>query len=292
MSSSRMEAFFQGYNPYTGGKLPEQARHAHRHHSQPQGPQQGYPQDGMAPQVNPNEVLDPLYQAQNELSKARAGINQVRQAWGNVQREVNSAYTQTTRTSNDLYPAENDTEETDNSRTGYYASNSLDQIERQLSSLRYDRSNPSSVLYEIKGQLANAQAYLNQVDAGRLPNPYRHSECKSYLGQFQSQLYRIEMAQQQLEDKLQALQNPISSARYDLNAVSRDSEGVSVAYQARSARGNLNNLAQQLQQIDQHLRYADGDLTQAESAANSAEQNAQSAYQDYQYNWHTSDRRF
>jgi chromosome segregation ATPase len=286
-----MDAFFQGYNPYTGGKLPEQSRQVRHHHGQP-GPQNGaYPQDTMAPPVNPNEVLDPLSMAQNELSKAKAGINQVRQAWTSVQREVNSAYTQTNRTANDLYPAENDTEETDNSRTGQYASSSLDQIERQLYNLRYDRTNPSSVLYEIKSQLANAQAYLNQVDGSRLPNPYRHSEAKSYLGQFQSQIYRIEMVQQQLEDKLLALQNPINSARYDLNAVSRDSEGQSVAYQARSARGNLTTLSQQLQQIDQHLRYADGDLTQAESAANSAEQNVQTAYQDYQYNWRTSDHR-
>lgn len=291
MSDSRMDAFFQGYNPYTGGKLPQQTRHAHPHHHSRNNQQNGYPQDSMAPQVNPNEVLDPLYMAQNELSKAKAGINQVRQSWNSVQREVNSAYTQTNRTASDLYPAENDTEETDNSRTGQYASSSLDQIERQLYNLRYDRTNPSGVLYEIKGQLASAQAYLNQVDASRLPNAYRHSEAKTSLGQFQSQLYRIEMAQQQLEDKIQALQNPISSARYDLNAVSRDTEGVSVAYQARSARGNLTTLSQQLQQIDQHLRYADGDLTQAESAANSAEQSVQTAYQDYQYNWRISDHR-
>lgn len=287
-----MEAFFQGYNPYTGGKLPEQSQRVQTRNHQSGGAGQAYPQDGMAPQVNPNEVLDPLYMAQTELSKARSGINQVRQFWGNVQREVNSAYTQTTRTSNDLYPAESDTEETDNSRTGQYASSSLDQIERQLYNLRYDRSNPTSVLYEIKGQLANAQAYLKQVDPNRLPQPYRHAESNTSLSQFQSQIYRIEMIQQQLEDKLQGLQNPINSARYDLNAVSRDTEGVSVSYQARCARNNLNTLAQQLQQIDQHLRYGDSDLAQAESAATSAEQNVQTAYQDYQYNWRTSDRRY
>lgn len=290
-----MDAFFQGYNPYTGSPLPEAARpggnHSGSYHSVQGHNQQQAPMDSLAPQVNPQEVLDPLYMAQNELSKAKAGINKVRQYWGTVQREVNSASTQTNRANNDLYPAENDTEETDNSRTGQWANNSLDQIERQLYNLRYDSSNPSYALYEIKGQLASAQSYLSQVDSKRLPNPYRHQEAVRNMSDFSSQIYRIETAQQQLEQKLQGLQTPISSARSDLNTVARDTEGVSVAYQARSARGNLTTLSQQLQQIDQHLRYSEGDLRTAETAANSAEQNVQTAYDDYQYNWRTSDRR-
>ena len=289
---SRMDAFFQGYNPYTGSPLPQQPgpseTHGHAHPSaQPQ-----MPQDSMAPQVNPQEVLDPLYKAGDELSKAQAGLQKVRQYWGTVQREVNSAQTQTNRARNDLYPAESDTEETDHSRTGQYASSSLDQIERQLSNLRYDSSNPSYAMYEIKGQLASAQSYLNQVDAKRLPHPYRHQEAVRNMGDFSTQLYRIEMAQQQLEQKLQGLQTPISSIRYDLQTVARDTEGVSVASQARSAGSNFNTLSQQLQQIDQHLRYAEGDLRTAETAANSADQNVQTAYDDYQYSWRTSDRRY
>lgn len=292
---SRLDAFFQGYNPYTGSPLPEGARQGNGHHGQHHSVN-GYhhqpgPQDSMAPQTNPQEVLDPLYMAQNELSKAKAGIDKVRQYWGSVQREVTSANTQTSRTANDLYPAESDTEETDNSRTGQWASSSLDQIERQLSSLRYDSSSYSYTLLDIKSQLANAQSYLKQVDSKRLPNPYRHQEAVRNMGDFSTTVYRIEMAQQQLEQKLQALQSPIGSARSDLNAVARDAEGVSVANQARSARGNLTTLSQQLQQIDQHLRYSDGDLRNAETAANAAEQNVQTAYDDYQYNWRTSDRR-
>jgi len=290
-----MEAFFQGYNPYTGNPLSDGSRQAFNQASpgvqdHGGGYYQGQPQDSVTRQVNPQEVLDPLYQAQNELDKAKAGINKVRQYWGNVQREVNSAYTQTNRTSNDLYPAENDTEETDNSRTGQYASSSLDQIERQLDRLRYDSSNPSYAIYEIKSQLSNAQSYLSRVDANRLPNPYRQKEAVRSLSDFQSQLYRIETAQQQLEQKLGGLQSPIGSARSDLNAVTRDAEGVNVSYQARSARSSLNTLSQQLQQIDQHLRYSDGDLTQAEASAYSAEQNVETAYQEYQYQWRTSDR--
>ena len=290
-----MEAFFQGYNPYTGNPLSEGSRQAFNQASpgvqqDHGGYYQGQPQDAVTRQVNPQEVLDPLYQAQNELGKAKAGINKVRQYWGNVQREVNSAYTQTNRTSNDLYPAENDTEETDNSRTGQYASSTLDQIERQLDRLRYDSSNPSYAIYEIKAQLSNAQSYLNRVDATRLPSPSRQKEAMRNLSDFQSQLYRIESAQQQLEQKLVGLQSPIGSARSDLTAVTRDAEGVNVSYQARSARSNLNTLSQQLQQIDQHLRYSDGDLTQAEASAYSAEQNVETAYQDYQYNWRISDR--
>ncbi len=293
---SRLDAFFQGFNPYTGSPLPDANRQAGPHSGHYHNPAQGHPhqhgpQDSLAPQTNPQEVLNPLYMAQNELSKAKAGIDKVRQYWGTVQREVNTACTQTNRTANDLYPAESDTEETDNSRTGQWASNSLDQIERQLSNLRYDSSSYSYTLLDIKSQLANAQSYLGQVDSKRLPNPYRHQEATRNMGDFSSQIYRIEMAQQQLEQKLQGLQTPIGSARGDLNAVSRDSEGVSVAYQARSARGNLTTLSQQLQQIDQHLRYSEGDLRTAETAANAAEQNVQSAYDDYQYNWRTSDRR-
>lgn len=294
MAMSRMDAFFQGYNPYTGNPLSESSRQAFAQgsptaHGQAQGGL-GQPQDTVTRQVNPQEVLDPLYQAQGELSKAKAGIDKVRHFWGQSQREVNSAYTQTNRANNDLYPAENDTEEIDNSRTGQYASSSLDQIERQLDRLRNDSSTPSYALYEIKASLSSAQSYLSRVDANRLPNPYRHKDAVRSLGDFQSQLYRIESAQQQLEQKLTGLQNPISSARYDLSAVSKDTEGVSVAYQARSARGNLTTLSQQLQQIDQHLRYSEADLTQAESSANSAEQNVQVAYQEYQSNWRTSDR--
>lgn len=291
---SRMDAFFQGYNPYTGSALPQPARQAgaqENHSSQDYYNAQSVRTDGMAPQVNPHEVLDPLYMAQNELDKAKVGLDKVRQFWGSVQREVNSASTQTNRASNDLYPAENDTEETDNSRTGQWASSSLDQIERQLYNLRYDSSNPSYALIEIKGQLSSAQGYLKQVDSRRLPNPYRHQEATRNMGDFSSQLYRIEMAQQQLEQKLQGLQTPISSARYDLNAVARDTEGVSVAQQARAARGNLNTLSQQLQQIDQHLRYSEADLRTAETAATSADQNMQTAYDEYQYSWRTSDRR-
>lgn len=294
MAMSRMDAFFQGYNPYTGSPLPESNRpgagqanasgHAY--------PQQQAPVDSLAPQVNPQEVLDPLYKAGDELSKAKAGLNKVRQYWTSVQREVNTAQTQTNRTRNDLYPAENDNGETDHSRTGQWASSSLDQIERQLSNLRYDSSNPTYTLYEIKGQLASAQSYLNQVDGRRLPNSYRHQEAVRNMGDFSSQLYRIEMAQQQLEQKLAGLQTPISSARYDLQAVSKHTEGVSTATQARSAGSNLNTLSQQLQQIEQHLRYAEGDLRTAETAATSADQNVQTAYQEYQYGWHTSDRRF
>ncbi|MBX3170123.1 MAG: hypothetical protein KF760_22145 [Candidatus Eremiobacteraeota bacterium] len=295
MAMSRMDAFFQGYNPYTGSAMPQPTRQGGVPADQPSA--QGYPyqpqmpQPGMEPQVNPQEVLDPLYMAQSELDKARAGIDKVRQYWGTVQREVNSASTQTSRTGNDLYPAENDTEETDHSRTGQWANSSLDQIERQLYNLRYDSSNPTYAVYEIKSQLASAQSYLSQVDSRRLPNPYRHQEAMRNMGDFSSQLYRIEMAQQQLEQKLQGLQTPISSARYDLNAVARDTEGVSVAYQARSARGNLTTLSQQLQQIDQHLRYSEADLRTAETAANSADQNMQAAYDEYQYSWRTSDRR-
>lgn len=290
-----MDAFFQGYNPYTGSPLPEATRQGGTHSSN-HYPAHGYPGqpqslDSVAPQSNPQEVLDPLYLAQSELGKAKAGIDKVRQYWGTVQREVNSAYTQTNRASNDLYPAENDTEETDNSRTGQWANNSLDQIERQLYNLRYDSSNPSYAMYEIKGQLASAQSYLSQVDSKRLPNPYRHQEAVRNMSDFSSQIYRIESAQQQLEQKLQGLQTPIGSARNDLNAVARDAEGVSVAYQARSARGNLTTLSQQLQQIDQHLRYSDGDLRTAETAATAAEQNVQAAHDDYQYSWRTSDRR-
>ncbi len=295
MASSRMDAFFQGYNPYTGSALPKPARHEGPQSSASsyQGhPNQGQmPQDSMAPQVNPHEVLDPLYMAQNELDKAKAGIAKVRNYWTNVQREVNSASTQTSRANNDLYPAESDTEETDNSRTGQWANSSLDQIERQLYNLRYDSSNPSYALIEIKGQLSSAQGYLSQVDSKRLPNPYRHQEATRNMGDFSTQLYRIEMAQQQLEQKLQGLQTPISSARYDLNAVARDTEGVSLAYQARAARGNLTTLSQQLQQIDQHLRYSEADLRTAETSANSADQNLQNAYDEYQYSWRTSDRR-
>lgn len=295
MSISRMEAFFQGYNPYTGNPLSDGSRQAFNQASpgvqQNQGSYyQGQPQDTVTPQVNPQEVLDPLYQAQTELGKAKAGIDKVRQYWGNVQREVNSASTQTSRAGNDLYPAENDTEEIDNSRTGQYASSSLDQIERQLDRLRYDSSTPSYAIYEIKSQLSNAQSFLSRVDASRLPNPSRQKEAVRNLSDFQSQLYRIESAQQQLEQKLNGLQNPIGSARSDINAVARDHEGVNVAYQARSARGHLNTLTQQLQQIDQHLRYSDGDLTQAEASAYSAEQNVATAFQDYQYHWRTSDR--
>lgn len=295
MAMSRMDAFFQGYNPYTGSPLPQPARQQGPQSNDPtyygHPNQRPMPQDSMAPQVNPHEVLDPLYMAQNELDKAKAGIDKVRQYWGTVQREVNSASTQTSRANNDLYPAENDTEETDNSRTGQWASSSLDQIERQLYNLRYDSSNPSYALIEIKGQLSSAQGYLSQVDARRLPSPHRHQEATRNMSDFSSQLYRIEMAQQQLEQNLQGLQTPISSARYELNAVARDTEGVSVASQARSARSNLTTLTQQLQQIDQHLRYADGDLRTAETAANSADQNMQTAYDEYQYSWRTSDRR-
>lgn len=293
---SGMDAFFQGYNPYTGSALPQPNRPSSAPQSnQPavygHSPQYSRQQDSVAPQVNPHEVLDPLYMAQSELDKAQAGIQKVRQYWGTVQREVNSASTQTNRASNDLYPAENDSEETDNSRTGQWANSSLDQIERQLYNLRYDSSNPSYAVYEIKSQIASAQSYLSQVDSKRLPNPYRHQEAVRNMGDFSSQLYRIEMAQQKLEQKLQGLQTPISSARYELNAVARDTEGVSVAYQARSARGNLNTLSQQLQQIDQHLRYSESDLRTAETAANNADQNMQTAYDEYQYSWRTSDRR-
>ena len=289
-----MDAFFQGYNPYTGSPLPVQPRpNETQGHGQTHGSsQQQMPLDSVAPQVNPQEVLDPLYKAGDELNKAQAGLQKVRQYWGTVQREVNSAQTQTNRARNDLYPAESDTEETDNSRTGQYASSSLDQIERQISNLRYDSSNPSYAMYEIKGQLAAAQGYLNQVDAKRLPHPYRHQEAVRNMGDFSTQLYRIEMAQQQLEQKLAGLQTPISSIRYDLQAVARDTEGVSVASQARSAGSNLNGLSQQLQQIDQHLRYSESDLRTAETAANSADQNVQTAYDDYQYSWRTSDRRY
>lgn len=288
MSLSRMEAFFQGYNPYTGAQLPEASRSANEAQSTWNTYSASNPIDT---QVNPNEVLDPLYQAQNELSKARNGINQIRQFWSSVQREATSATTQVDRANADLYPAQNDNPETDNSRTGQYVSNSLDQIERQLYNLRYSGSNSNSILYEIKSQLATAQSYLNQVEARRLPNPYRLSESVSSLGQFQSQVYRIEMAQQQLDNKLQALQTPINSARYDLNTVSGDSEGTCISQPARSASNHLNCLSKQLQQIEQHIRYGDSDLNLAETSSSAAEQSVQLAYQDYQSNWRTSDHR-
>ena len=286
MSIAKAQTFFQGYNPYTGEAL--KANSPVPYYASTPPPQQ----DLVVPNpVNPNEVLDPLYAAQQQLSKAKSGLDKVRQFWGRVESEVRSAGTQTNRTQSDLYPAESDTEETDNSRTGSWAASSLDQIERGLSKLQWDSSTPSYAIFEIKQQLSAAQSYLNSVDASRLAYPFRHQQAVQNVNDFQSRLYRIEQAQSQLESKLAGVQQPMNSARYEINAVAGDCEGQSVAYQARSAGGHLSNLSQQLQQVEQHLRYSNSDLSQAESALSAAEQSVLTSHQEYQYSWHTCDKR-
>lgn len=295
MAISRSDAFFRGINPYTGESLPKTGSSGPVE-AQLAAPAPTYsapPQDVVvpAPVVNPDEVLNPLYNAQQELSKAKAGLGKVRQHWNRVESEVRQADSQTNRAQSDLYPAESDTEETDHSRTGGWANRSLDQIERSISRLQWDSSGPTSAIYDIKQQLNSAQSYLNSVDSSRLPYPWRHQQAVQNLNDFQSRLYRIEQAQSQLESKLSAVQSPLSSARYDLNQVENDREGVSVAYPAQTAKGHLSTVSQQLQQVEQHLRYSNSDLSQAEGALSTAEQSVQTAHQEYQYSWHTSDRR-
>ena len=288
MAIGRDDNFFRGVNPYTGESL-RKADNPYSAYSAP--PPEPVVEEVVCPPVNPNEVLDPLYSAQQELSKAKYGLKKVRQFWNRAESEVRQADTQTYRAQNDLYPAESDTGEIDNSSTGSWANRSLDQIERGLSRLKWDSSTPTYAIYDIKQQLSSAQSYLNSVDASRLPYPWRHQEALQNVSDFQTRLYRIEQAQSQLETKLGSLQTPMDSARYDLNQVENDREGESVAYPASTARGHLTTLSQQLQQVEQHLRYSNADLTQAESALSTAEQNIQTAHQEYQYSWHTCDRR-
>ncbi len=297
MDITRSQAFFQGLNPYTGEELTQRMAAAAAT-SEASGsswnaaPVDQYqrPQES-ARQVNPNDVLTPLYSAQQELSKAKSGMDKVGQFWNRVSGEVGSAESQTSRAQSDLYPAESDTEETDHSRTGSMVSSSLSQIESALSRLTSDASTPSYAIFEVKQQLSAAQSFLNSVDASRLPYPFKHQQAVQNLNDFQSRLYRIEQAQTQLEGKLGYLQSPMSSARYDINAVASDRDGVSVAYQARSARGHLGTLAGQLRDVQQHLNYSTGDLSQAQSALTTAEQSVQTAHQEYQHSWHTSDKR-
>lgn len=289
MAISRADAFFGGYNPYTGESLNRQEAASAYYQSAAASPQ-----DTVAPAqppVNPQEVLGPLASAQTELNKARYGLGKVSQFWKQAEGEARNAESQAQRAQSDLYPAEQDTEETDHSRTGSWVNRSLDSIGNSLSRLQWDASTPTHALYEIKQQISSAQGYLSQVDSSRLSNPWQLQQALSNVQDLQSRVYRIEQAQSQLESKLSGLQTPLSEARYDLNQVEHDREGVSVAYPAREARSHLTTLTQQLNQVQQHLRYASSDLDSAESTVASAEQGVQAAYQDYQYSWQTSDRR-
>lgn len=290
--------FFNGLHPYTGDPL-QRGNGGNNGlgrlascYGQEASPSPVLPQESLAaPTTNAEEVLDPLYQAQQCLSKARSSMSQVSTYFDRLEREATSGRSSVTRAQSDLYPAESDTEETDNSGTGRWAAGNLSEVERSLQRLNYDSSVPRSAIWEIKQQVDLAQGHINDVNSARLPYPWRLQQVQQNISDFQSRLYRIEQAQQQLEWKVSSSQSPLQSAQYQIGVVANDQPGQCVADAARNARYHLNDLASQLQSIEAQLRSGNADVSAAESALAQAEQNTQACHSEFSTHWYMSDKK-
>lgn len=281
VTSSSSHPFFQGLNPYTGTPV-----------SRPE-PQDSYvappPPPPPPPKTDPGSVLDPLASAQEHLRQARSELGEVRAHWNQTDSEVRQAGASVTRAQSDIYAAESDTEESDHSSTGRWANQNLDYVEQSMSRLQWDAKSPGYALTEVKNHLDQAAYHLGQVEAERLPYAGQHRQTVNSLHGYQTQLYRIQSAQSQLETKITSSKSPLQKSRCELGKVAADSPGHNVSWSAKNARYSLTDLQQQLQQVEQHLRYSKADLNQLDSALQSLERDVQATQSDFQTAWHTSD---
>jgi chromosome segregation ATPase len=289
--SRSASAFFNGTNPYTRCELP---------HPQPEelacsasvaAPSPPVVEQPSAPPPDPQEVLAPLHQAQQELSMARSKLSGLRQSWNAIGNDVSSASRAASSAESQIYRAEGDDETQDNSSTGTWAGRSLDDAERSLQGSRYGSGSPSSILYEVKGHMQAAESYLGRVDAQRLQYPYKHDALLRDMHQFPNQLSRLESVQQQIEWKLSSCNTPLSKAQSATSKVAYDGPDKNVSWDAKDARYALSDLQGQLREVESHLRSGESDLSGLESLLSGAESTVQTVSQEYNYGWQTSDRR-
>lgn len=290
--------FLEGKNPYTGGSLPQapaqlptpaprESYTPSPHHGHHQAPSTASPKP--KPKSNPSEVLTPLSSAEQEIRQAREKLQAVRSQWSEAETEIRSAGTSVSRAQSDVYPAENDTPETDHSSTGNWARQNLTSVGQTIDRLKWRVRDPGYVLTDVKNHLLQAESHLNQVESKRLPYPSRHHQGLSTVQGFHSQIFRIQSAQSRLEGKISHNKTAFSKANCDLGKVAGDQPGKCVASYARDARYNLTTLQQGLQAVEQHLLWSQRDLDQLDQALQGLERDLQSTQSEFQQAWHTSD---
>lgn len=242
------------------------------------------PSWGSSLPADSQQVLAPLRAAQNDLEAAQAGLSEVGDFWSSAQNEVSGAGSQAERAQSEIYKAESDTEETDHSDTGRWASSYLDSIDSSLSRLQWNASTPSSELYGVQQQIASAKRHLDQVDGPATNFSFQQAlrEAVRSVDEMEAKVHhRIHPAQDELKSNLDGLDSTLSEASAAVTEVENDREGVSVAYSAREAQDHLRTLQRELGQVGQDLRFASSDLTQARSQGRSANQSIQEAIRAY-----------